>query len=189
MTTLYSYQGQEPQELPHKLRLSDGKTRTDSSTFTEKELADAGFTGPYEVPEYNQEYQRLYWNSEILSFVLEDISDEEIWDNVRKERNRLLAESDWTMVSDAPGELNLQEWEKYRQRLRDLPKTFLDPKKIIWPESPDETTHFDLEPVIELRNRWRVQDLEQKVKKLEENVFQPLPERNPDGTAIDDSSN
>ena len=188
-TALYSYQGQGPQPLPEKILLSDGRKRTDVSSFTDEEILDAGFTGPYEVPQYNQEYQRVLWNSETLSFIVEDISDEELRDRVRKERNRLLSESDWTMVSDAPGELNLQEWEKYRQRLRDLPSTFLNPKEVIWPESPDKTTHFDLEPVIELRNRWRVQDLEQKVKQLEEKVFAPLPERNPDGGAIDSSAN
>lgn len=188
-TALYSYQGQEPQPLPEKIVLSDGRKRTDVSTFTDVEIQDAGFTGPYEVPQYNQEYQRVLWNSETLSFSLENISEEELWDRVRIERNRLLTESDWTMVSDAPGELNLQEWEKYRQRLRDLPSTFLNPKEVIWPESPDKTTHFDLEPVIEPRNRWRVQDLEQKVKQLEEKVFPPLPETSLDGSAIDSSAN
>jgi hypothetical protein len=31
---LYSYQGAEPAALPHRIRLSDGSTRTDASTFT-----------------------------------------------------------------------------------------------------------------------------------------------------------
>ena len=58
LNTLYSYQGQEPQILPHRISLSDGRSRTDASSFTDEELNDAGITGPYTRPEYNQEYQR-----------------------------------------------------------------------------------------------------------------------------------
>ena len=176
MTTLYSYQGQEPQELPHKLRLSDGRTRTDSSTFTEEELADAGFTGPYEVPEYNQEYQRLYWDSANLSFVVEDIAEEELWDRIRKERNRRLAECDWTMAADAPEDLNFREWEMHRQRLRDLPSFYESPQDVQWPISPEgrPDEDFDQPRVYENRILWRVRDLEGMVKGLIAEVF-PQP--------------
>lgn len=40
---LYSYQGQFPQPLPHRIRLSNGMTRTDVTTFTPEEIADAGY--------------------------------------------------------------------------------------------------------------------------------------------------
>ena len=33
ITNLYSYKGADPHPLPEKLRLSDGTTRTDPSTF------------------------------------------------------------------------------------------------------------------------------------------------------------
>ena len=41
---LYSYQGQEPKILPFRITLSNGQTRTDPSTFTPEEIADAGYT-------------------------------------------------------------------------------------------------------------------------------------------------
>ena len=64
------------------------------------------------------------------------ILDEE-WLQIRKERDRLLAETDWMTCSDSP---TMSEANKtYRQKLRDLPsdqsskKTFSD---ITWPTKP-----------------------------------------------------
>lgn len=167
-TALYSYKGDSPTTLPHKIRLSDGRVRTDVSSFTDEEIANAGYTGPYTIPSHNNENQRVVWDPDNLALIVEDFSDEELWANARSRRNQLLAESDWTMAADSPGELNLQEWEKYRQRLRDLPTTFSDdPRNIIWPTSPDRQESFDLEPVIENRIRWRVQDSEGLIAQLE----------------------
>lgn len=44
---------------------------------------------------------------------------------LREHRNRLLAECDWVMLRDVSVE-NINEWEIYRQALRDLPKTQTD---------------------------------------------------------------
>tara|TARA_B100000780_G_scaffold260090_1_gene211567 strand:+ start:226 stop:591 length:366 start_codon:yes stop_codon:yes gene_type:complete len=41
---------------------------------------------------------------------------------LRIERNRLLAESDWTQVLDVSLS-NIDEWKVYRKALRDLPET------------------------------------------------------------------
>jgi hypothetical protein len=38
---------------------------------------------------------------------------------LRIQRNKILAESDWRMVSDYPGS-NQNEWQTYRQALRDI---------------------------------------------------------------------
>ena len=38
---------------------------------------------------------------------------------LREQRNQLLAQSDWRMVSDYPGS-NQTEWQTYRQSLRDI---------------------------------------------------------------------
>jgi hypothetical protein len=172
-TKLYSYQGQEPQLLPHKIRLNGGRSRTDSSTFTEEEIAEAGFTGPYTIPDFDQEYQRVSWDSENLSFVVEDISEEELWGRIRKERNLLLSESDWTMAADAPEDLNLREWEMYRQRLRDLPSLYAHPKDVFFPISPEgrPDSDFDQPRVYEDRILWRVRDLEGMVRGLIKEVF------------------
>jgi len=172
---LYSYNGTEPTVLPHKITLSNGNSRTNSTTFTDEEIANAGFAGPYQFPEYNQEYQKVYWDSEKLSYVIVDVSDSELWEKIRIERNKLLSESDWTMAADTPGQINLPEWAKYRQRLRDIPNYYDDPKKVVFPLKPSEQETFDVDPVIELRLRWRIEDLEQELRDLKYRIFKPFP--------------
>lgn len=174
---LYSYQGHEPQPLPHEISWVEewGQTtfRTGVDNFTDEELAKAGYAGPYEVPEYNSEYQRLFWNSETLEYIVEDISYEELWSRVREERNRRLAECDWTMAADAPESLNFREWEMYRQRLRDITSFYNNPKDVIWPISPEGRADedFDQPRIYEDRVLWRVRNLEEIVKKIITEVF------------------
>jgi hypothetical protein len=168
---LYSHNGQEPQPLPDRIRLKNGLTSTDLSSFTNEELADAGFTGPYEIPEYNQENQKLFWDSENLSYVLEDISEKELWDKIRAERNHLLSLSDWTMTVDAPQVLNFREWEMYRQRLRDIPSLYENPKDVVWPSAPTENDIFEHPRSYEDAMIWRVRNLEGFVKKIYDKLF------------------
>jgi hypothetical protein len=56
----------------------------------------------------------------------ERIEPHEQWaiDTIRKERNRLLAESDWRVLPDSPIE-NKEAWYAYRQSLRDFPEVVL----------------------------------------------------------------
>ena len=138
MTTLYSYQGQEPQELPERIRLSGGRTRTDSSTFTEEEIIDAGFTGPYERPEYNSEIETQSWNYKLKKWDTIAIPDEVFWQKLRTERNSILKDSDWSQLSDAPLTSSQKTaWSTYRQELRDLPANTEDPKNVTWPLQPE----------------------------------------------------
>lgn len=60
MTQLYSFQGGEPQELPFRI-VVDGNTRTDPSTFTQEELLNAGYVGPFEKPAFDPKTQVLVW--------------------------------------------------------------------------------------------------------------------------------
>ncbi len=49
---------------------------------------------------------------------------------IREKRNKLLAESDWVMLPDAPlSEEQRLEWMRYRQALRDLPRDWGLPKE------------------------------------------------------------
>ena len=46
-----------------------------------------------------------------------------IWNEVRMERDKLLAESDWTVMPDSPLSSELKtQWTTYRQALRDIPQ-------------------------------------------------------------------
>lgn len=61
MTLLYSFKGECPEPLPFRITLPNGFTRTDPSSFTEEEIALAGFTGPYTKPSYNPETEQIDW--------------------------------------------------------------------------------------------------------------------------------
>lgn len=54
--------------------------------------------------------------------------------DLRAERDRLLADSDWTQVADAP--VNAAAWATYRQALRDLPANTTDLSNPAWPVKP-----------------------------------------------------
>jgi len=55
---------------------------------------------------------------------------------LRKERNKLLVESDWTQVIDAA--VDQAAWATYRQALRDLPENTADVFNPIYPTKPTE---------------------------------------------------
>lgn len=58
------------------------------------------------------------------------------WVRVRTGRNRRLAASDWTMLTDVPmPEERRQQWQTYRQALRDITSQ-PDPFNIVWPVPP-----------------------------------------------------
>jgi len=62
------------------------------------------------------------------------VRDALAWDAVRRERDRLLAASDWTQVADAP--VDAAAWAVYRQKLRDIPQDYANPDDVVWPEQP-----------------------------------------------------
>lgn len=57
---------------------------------------------------------------------------------VRKEREPLLADSDWTQFNDSPlSDADQQLWAAYRNSLRDVPAQSGFPWDIDWPEFPN----------------------------------------------------
>ena len=58
------------------------------------------------------------------------------WEDVRAERDRELAETDWRAVKDRTMS---QAWKDFRQALRDLPQNFEDANSACdaWPEPPE----------------------------------------------------
>jgi hypothetical protein len=71
------------------------------------------------------------WDGENLTPPAPDTETQ--WAVIRTERNKLLADCDWTQVADAP--VDAAAWATYRQELRDI-TTQADPFAIVWPESP-----------------------------------------------------
>lgn len=63
-----------------------------------------------------------------------DIPDEWLVERMRHYRNRLLADSDWTQLPDAP--VDREAWATYRQTLRDFPATWTPSPTVNFPEAP-----------------------------------------------------
>ena len=55
------------------------------------------------------------------------------WKRLRRDRDRLLTESDWMVSSDRTA---TAEQLAYRQALRDLPANTTDPENPVWPTKP-----------------------------------------------------
>ncbi len=68
---------------------------------------------------------------------IEDRKIREAWTALRHHRDRLLAESDYSQLPDAPGDR--AAWAAYRQALRDLPDTIRNPQDVTWPQPPAST--------------------------------------------------
>lgn len=60
------------------------------------------------------------------------------WEALRAERNRRLQATDWIMLPDAPCPegTTLEQWQAYRQALRDVPQQPGAPYNVVWPEPP-----------------------------------------------------
>lgn len=59
------------------------------------------------------------------------------WISIRRMRNHLITEVDWTQIPDCA--LSVEKREKfkvYRQVLRDIPQTYDNPDDVIWPAKP-----------------------------------------------------
>lgn len=72
---LYSHKTKYPQPIPFRIILSDGRTRTDPSSFTPEEIADAGYVQVNQPPQITR-YQRLSWSG--TDWVVTDFTPEEI---------------------------------------------------------------------------------------------------------------
>jgi len=138
---LYSFRGQYPEPLPERIRLLSNRfTRTDSSTFTDEEIANAGYVLAPPMP-VRGIYQHLSWNQN--GWVVTDFSPQEIkdhvnreWLSVRQKRNQLLQETDWVAIRAMEMQTDMDEkFKQYRQNLRDITLNS-DPYSIIWPTIP-----------------------------------------------------
>jgi hypothetical protein len=64
---------------------------------------------------------------------------DQAWTQLRTERNRRLAASDWTQLVDSHlSQEKKDAWAAYRQELRDLPDEVTDPTQVEWPLDPTQ---------------------------------------------------
>lgn len=142
---LYSHNNEFPNILPERIRLSTGMTRTDSNTFTEEEILDAGYKKVNDRPIFDTNIQKLEWSGE--DWILIDLSEEEIlsrtqaqWNNIRSHRDVKIESVIWRFqryeseirLGLTPTD-DIQKLDVYVQALRDITKQE-DPFNIVWPE-------------------------------------------------------
>ena len=63
-----------------------------------------------------------------------ELETEQLWEDLRQQRNRLIAETDYLALSDSTLSA---EMAAYRQALRDLPANTTDPANPVWPTKPE----------------------------------------------------
>lgn len=88
-----------------------------------------------------QASEPVYENGEwVLKYIVRNMTQEELdhqGELIRGDRNRLLADCDWTQIEDAPLTLEQKaEWSGYRQELRDISEQSGFPYDINWPIAP-----------------------------------------------------
>ena len=74
---LYSINGQYPTPIPFRIKLADGRTRTDPSTFTVEEIASAGYTEVPDMPIVTSN-QVVYWSTPSVEWVVRDKTQGEL---------------------------------------------------------------------------------------------------------------
>jgi len=140
----YSYKGNEPQILPERIRLSNGLTRTDKSTFSEEEILDAGYIYVGSKPVVNEMEEKVVWDSDNTHWKILPLSEDERiakinerWNVIRQERDQLLKSSDIIALREIEDTGVVSEETKvYRQALRDITSQ-QSPLNIEWPTLGD----------------------------------------------------
>ena len=72
-----------------------------------------------------------------LQTVISNLDNQELVD-LRSERNRLIALTDWTQFPDVPEETRTL-WKPYRQALRDITITYQSLNDVVWPTKPGDS--------------------------------------------------
>ena len=150
--TLYSYKGARPTPLPNRLKLSNGFTKTDKTTFTPEDIADAGWI-PVADPPVVEYPNRLEWNNQTLEWYTRPPNESEIafrWQEIRNECDRRLAATDYKVIKAVEAGVPLDPvMVQYRQALRDLYNNVnaVDPWTVVYPEPAYSSSEEDSEPV------------------------------------------
>ena len=139
---LYSYKGAYPTQLPNRIVLSDGTSRTDKSTFTEQEIVDAGWVAVDNPPEVTYP-DRLFWDGTNWSVRPPNNAETNYKrQEIRDWCLRKLQETDYKVIKAMESGVTPDPaYITYRQQIRDLYNTVvnLDPWVVVYPklEFPD----------------------------------------------------
>lgn len=68
---------------------------------------------------------------------IEELHPDLKWIEIRKYRDYLITQADWTQMPDSPlTDEKKVEFATYRQALRDIPQNVGNPDDVVWPEKP-----------------------------------------------------
>ena len=145
----YSINGDYPiTSLPHRIRLSDGTTKTDNTTFTNDDLVSAGITTVADAPSYDSNTHKLVWNRETTEWDVVELNENELeilntekWNTIRNRRNDLLSDADQKVLRYLSEERvgitthkdSISDLDAYMQDLRNIPQTYSNPDDVVWP--------------------------------------------------------
>lgn len=144
----FSFNNEYPvDKLPDRIRLSNKLTRTDSLSFTDEELLDAGWRKVDDPPNYNSSTHRLSWTG--TTWNVSPIPEEELqqlknqkWQEIRNMRDQKIKDIEWRITRNLseerlglPATESLVLLDQYIQNLRNI-TTQPDPFNIQWPQAP-----------------------------------------------------
>lgn len=106
-------------ELPERVVTATG-TRTDPTTYTDEELEEWGYVLLPAQPEVAID-EFIYFDKETRNWVVAKKPLEPQWDEIRKQRNKLLADTDWYVIRFIERGVEVPpDVSTYRKLLRDI---------------------------------------------------------------------
>jgi hypothetical protein len=123
--------------------LIDIYPKTETGTRENSFLVEVHSSTP---PSFNPALEKIVESNPVLSngqwvqnWVIEQLTEEERLQaeeekssEIRKQRNELLSDTDWTQLNDVSSTVS-QQYANYRQALRDMPQQSGFPWNITWP--------------------------------------------------------
>ena len=134
---------------PERIRLSNGNTKTDFTTFTTDDLTDAGWQVVDDKPEVNETTHKVTWDG--TKWVTENLSSEELQEvknkqleSFRTQRDKHINDIEWRIMRyhsfarQGKSQIDdITKLDKYIQDLRDCINVY-DPSSTQFPSPPDE---------------------------------------------------
>lgn len=139
----YSYKGNYPvtfDDIPDRIRLSNGFTRTDKKSFTEEELEDAGYIKVSAPPENQDVKTFVDWDRNTLSWIIREHDYQEKAKEVQNKMTKILENFQWRIERyERETRLNIDKTddatllELYIKELLEIPKQKDYPYLVKWP--------------------------------------------------------
>lgn len=138
-------QGHPTIQLPNRIRLSDGTTRTDLESYTDEELKEFGIEVVDAPPNFPEWYKVANWYE--TEWRIEDKPDDvkaetlhQKWLAIRRQRDdfinqcsHLIEKYNSEIRREVTPTINIAKVDEYVEKLRQIPQEQTDPFSIEWP--------------------------------------------------------